>query len=88
MWLKNGGLLAAVIALLAAGAVALGTWFTLTHGSDWQALLDKLSTAAVGVVVLVVVLLAGWLLAIAFDRAEESFVLYKQRSSDDTGDGD
>jgi hypothetical protein len=88
MWIKNGGLFSAVLAVLAAGVVSLGSWFSLAHDADVKAFFDSLSQSEVGAVTLAIVLLAGWLLAVAFDRAEESFVLYKQRSSDSSGAGD
>ncbi|MFW6156610.1 MAG: hypothetical protein ACOC7J_04770 [Armatimonadota bacterium] len=83
MWLKNGGFFSALVAVLASGVVLVGTWFTLIHEGDLEAYLQRFSRSVVGVVTLVIVLLAGWLLAIAFDRVEESLVLYRQRSSED-----
>lgn len=83
MWMKNGGLLAAVLAALAAGTVVLGTWFALTHDADWRAFFDQLDDGIVGAITLGTALLAGWLLAVAFDRGEESVVLFRQRSSED-----
>ena len=88
MWLKNGGLLAAVLAVLTAGAVVAGTWFTLTHSADIETFFSQLTEVRVGAVTLLVILLAGWLLAIALDRAEAVFTLYRQRSSDHRGGGD
>jgi hypothetical protein len=82
MWMKNGGLLSAVLAVLAAGTVAAGTWFTLTHDADWRAFFDQLDDGLVGVITLAAALLAGWLLAVAFDRGEEAVVLFQERSSD------
>jgi cellobiose-specific phosphotransferase system component IIC len=83
MWLRNGGLLSAVMAVLAAGAVVTATWFALAHESDWRALFDRLNDSTVGIITLVTALLAGWLLAVAFDRGEESIVLLCERSADE-----
>jgi hypothetical protein len=83
MWLRHGGFLAAAMAVLSAAAVAFGAWFTLAHSSDWQALLDSLSSSGMGLVTVVVVLLSGWLMAVAFQRAEEAVALLREGSSTD-----
>jgi hypothetical protein len=88
MWLTNGGLLAAVLAVVAAAFVAAGAWFSLVHRSTLDSFLGDFSDGVVGAVTLVIVSLAGWLLATAFDRGEESYVLFRERSSDDTEAGD
>ncbi len=88
MWFRNGGLFAAVVALLAASVVAFGTWFTLSHTTDWRATLETFSDDQVGLITLAAVLLAGWLLATVFDRAEEAVVLFQERSSDESGSAD
>ncbi|MFP4248892.1 MAG: hypothetical protein ACLFU7_04500 [Armatimonadota bacterium] len=83
MWLRHGGLLAATMAVLSVAAVAFGAWFTLAHSGDWQALLDSLSSSGMGLATLAVVLLSGWLMAIAFQQAEEAVALFRKDSSAD-----
>lgn len=86
MWVRNGGLLAAVAALLSVAVVAAATWFVLTHEILWKPYMDALGRVGVGVATVAIMVLAGVLLAVAFDRAEESVVLARHASRK-RGDG-
>jgi len=88
MWIRNGGLIAAVLALLAAGVVAFGAWYTLTHGTVCETLLHACNTTTSGAITLVIMLLAGGLMAYAFGQTEETIVLFRERSSKDSGGDD
>ncbi len=71
------------MAVLSVAVVAFGAWFTLAHSGDWQALLDSRSSYGMGLITLTVVLLSGWLMAVAFQRAEEAVALLREGSSAD-----
>lgn len=81
MWLRNGGLVAALVAVAAAGAVTAGTWFILTHDTTWAMYMDALGRTWAGVVTAAIAIIAGALLAVAFDRAEEAVARARQGSS-------
>ncbi len=82
MWLRNGGLLAAVLAVLAIGLVGFAAWFTLIHGSTCELFFDACTRTGVGVFTLAIVLIAGSLMAYAFGCAEKAVALYARRSSE------
>lgn len=88
MQLRNGPLFPAVLTLIAIFIVTLGAWFTLTHGAACELLFGACSATGVGVITVLTVLAAGGLLAFAFDRAEQAFVLFTGRSSDSSEDRD
>ncbi|MGI5819101.1 MAG: hypothetical protein ACOX9R_13510 [Armatimonadota bacterium] len=88
MWLRNGGLLAAVLALLSFALVSFGAWFTLTQRSTCDILFAMCSPTGIGMITVAIVIASGWLLAYAFDQAEQAFVLFRERRPRDAGAGD
>jgi len=81
MWVRNGGLLAALTAFLSAGAVVAGTWFILTHNALWTSFMNSLGRTGAGLATVAVSVLAGILLAAAFDRVEEAAAIARRSTS-------
>lgn len=68
--------------MLAIAFVSFSAWFTLSFDPDWNEMLGSFST---GATTLMLVLVAGGLLAFAFDRGQQAVVvLLKPHPDDDT----
>jgi hypothetical protein len=87
MRVTKGGLLAAILAALSAGAVIAAAYFAISHNVELAATLRQMDRAAAGVVTLLIMLTAGGLLAIAFDRGEKAARLLRRPSSEQPGSG-
>lgn len=79
---RSDGLLAAALTVISTGLVVLGTAFTLSRRDEWYEMLGHLSPTVLGLLTLAIVLAAGLLLAYAFDRGEEAYLLLRDRSED------
>ncbi len=85
---RSDGLLAAALTLISTGIVVFGTAFTLSRRDEWYEMLGHLSPTLIGLLTLAIVLAAGLLLAYAFDRGEEAYLLLRQRPEDGSEGGE
>jgi len=70
--MRRGWVVEALEAASAAGAVCLMAWYTIARASEFHERVAQVDAGWVGLITIVIVLVAGSLLAFAFNRAEDA----------------